>query len=68
MTRYGATFDRLADRWAVIEGAHDEIHPNRSDCGGVGGCTMMAAAVDLEREMLNELDGWRHRTSGRPVG
>lgn len=59
--RYGFTFDGLAARWANLENEHDRIHPERNQCGGVGGCTIMAAAVDLEREMLLALDEWRKR-------
>lgn len=56
---YGAAFDGLAKRWAALENEHDRIHPDRSDCGGVGGCTMMAAAVDLKHEMVDALGDWR---------
>jgi hypothetical protein len=59
MNRYGAAFDRAADRWKAIEDEHDRIHPNRDECGGVGGCTMMRVAVDLEQQMLAELETWR---------
>ena len=58
---YGAEFDRLAAEWRVIENAHDREHPDRGECGGVGGCTMMRAAVDLEHRMVDALDGWRKR-------
>lgn len=59
MSEYGATFDALAERWRVIEGEHDRIHPDRNDCGGVGGCSMMRAAVDREHEMIEALNEWR---------
>lgn len=59
MSEYGATFDALAERWKTIENEHDRIHPNRSDCGGVGGCTMMRAAHDRETEMIEALEEWR---------
>ena len=61
MSEYGAEFDRAAETWRVIENQHDTIHPNRSKCGGVGGCSMMAAAVDLERKMIDALTQWRAR-------
>lgn len=57
--RYGATFDALAERWAALEDEHDQIHPDRSDCGGVGGCPMMLRAHRLEEEMHTALDQWR---------
>ena len=61
MSVYGAEFDRLAHEWKVIENAHDREHPDRNQCGGVGGCTMMRAAVDLEHTMLDALEKWRRR-------
>lgn len=61
MIQYGAEFDRLAERWRVIENEHDRHHPDRSECGGVGGCSMMHAAVSLEHEMIEALEEWRDR-------
>jgi hypothetical protein len=58
-TRYGGTFDALADRWAVLEAEHDKQHPDRGECGGVGACSMMAAAYDLRTQMIDELEEWR---------
>ena len=59
MSRYGVEFDRLADNWRVLEDEHDRIHPDRDECGGVGGCTMMRAEADLEQRMIVELENWR---------
>ena len=59
MTRYGSTFDALADRWAALETEHDKQHPDRNECGGVGACSMMFAAHDLETRMIAELEQWR---------
>jgi len=56
---YGFDFDRLAARWAHLENEHDRHHPDRSKCGGVGGCSMMFAAVGLEQEMISALSEWR---------
>lgn len=61
MTNYGSEFDILAERWAVIENEHDKQHPDRSECGGVGGCSMMFAAVGLEHEMIEALAEWRRQ-------
>lgn len=61
MSDYGKAFDGLAQRWAAVENEHDRHHPNRSDCGGVGACTMMRAANTLETEMMEALDSWRRR-------
>lgn len=61
-SRYGRKFDELADRWAAFEAEHDLVHPNRSDCGGVGGCSMMRHAHDLETQMNDALDEWRVRS------
>jgi hypothetical protein len=59
ISRYGAPFDNLADRWRALEREHDEVHPDRDQCGGVGGCSLMARAHDLETLMIGELETWR---------
>lgn len=59
VSRYGRTFDDLVDRWSALEREHDVIHPDRADCGGVGGCTLMARAFDLRQEMGERLEEWR---------
>ena len=61
MSAYGAEFDRVAERWRVIENEHDRHHPDRDECGGVGGCSMMFVAVGLEQEMIDALGVWRER-------
>ena len=61
MSQYGAEFDLKAETWRVIENEHDRYHPDRSQCGGVGACTMMRAAHDLETEMMAALESWRLR-------
>lgn len=63
---YGADFDALVAEWQVIENAHDREHPDRGECGGVGACTTMRIAVDLEHRMIDELVLWRRpvRTTG----
>jgi len=58
-SRYGAEFDRLVSSWQVLEDEHDQIHPDRDQCGGVGGCPMMFAAVGLETRMIDQLTEWR---------
>lgn len=58
-SRYGADFDALASRWSGLEREHDIEHPDRSECGGVGGCSMMARAHDLMEEMKDSLTAWR---------
>lgn len=63
---YGAVFDDLAQRWAVIEDAHDEIHLDRNKCGGVGGCSMMATATRMEQEMVEALGRWRDTRGSQP--
>jgi hypothetical protein len=62
MSEYGADFDRLAAEWRTIENAHDREHPDRNECGGVGGCTMMRVANRLEQDMIEVLDAWRVAT------
>jgi dihydroxyacid dehydratase/phosphogluconate dehydratase len=61
VSAYGATFDRLAETWRVIENEHDKEHPDRSRCGGVGACSMMFTANRLESEMVDALNDWRGR-------
>lgn len=61
MSQYGAEFDRVAQRWAVLEDEHDKQHPDRNECGGYGGCPMMRAAHDLETQMADALEVWRKR-------
>lgn len=61
MSEYGSAFDQFASRWASLENEHDEIHPSRDECGGVGGCSMMFGAVGLEHAMLDALRAWRTR-------
>jgi hypothetical protein len=34
---------------------HDAVHPDRNDCGGVGGCALMRAEVDAERRVIDTL-------------
>lgn len=36
--------------------AHDSVHPDRALCGGVGGCALMMAEADLEREITTALE------------
>ena len=63
-SRYGSTFDQWADEWARLENEHDKMHPDRSQCGGVGGCPMMREAVDNERVLMDQLHLWREGTVG----
>ncbi len=61
MSIYGPQFDQVASRWATLENEHDKQHPDRDQCGGVGRCSMMYAAVTLEEEMLDALKAWRQQ-------
>ena len=63
MSQYGETFDRIASEWRTIENAHDREHPDRDQCGGVGGCTMMRVAHGLEQNMMDALEDWRKGAS-----
>lgn len=58
-SRYGRAFDELTDRWALLEREHDAVHPDRDECGGVGGCAMMRRCVDLEHQLVDALVDWR---------
>lgn len=59
MSVYGARFDSLAATWQFIENEHDKEHPDRNQCGGVGGCSLMMTAVRLQHEMIDALTEWR---------
>lgn len=61
-SRYGARFDEMADERARLENDHDKMHPDRGDCGGVGGCPMMRQAVDHEQHLVELLEKWRKRS------
>lgn len=61
MSEYGERFDEWAQVWAKQENDHDKMHPDRSECGGVGGCPMMASAVDIEHKLIDLLELWRRR-------
>ena len=58
-SRYGRAFDNWAEEWGRLENEHDKMHPDRNDCGGVGGCPMMRAAVEAEHMMIDLLGKWR---------
>ena len=38
----------------VIRG-HDAVHPDRDECGGVGGCALLRAECDAEDVVLRRL-------------
>lgn len=59
MIQFGKKFDDLVRAWATLEDQHDRIHPDRNECGGVGGCAMMFAAVGLQNEIVQEMHEWR---------
>ena len=59
MSEYGPEFDRLVAKWHVLEDLHDEVQPDRDQCGGVGGCSMMFTATRLEQDMIESLNAWR---------
>ena len=65
-SRYGQVFDDLAERWARLEREHDELHPDRDECGGIGGCSLMERAVQLGHLMDDALVDWRIDHWGRP--
>ena len=64
-SRYGKTFDDLVERWALLEREHDEVHPDRDECGGVGGCSMLHRSVELRQLMVDALVDWRLDHWGR---
>lgn len=38
----------------VVRG-HDAVHPDRSDCGGLGNCALMRAEHDAEEAVIERL-------------
>lgn len=56
---YGPEFDALAYLWAAFEREHDQVHPDRGECGGIGACELMAHAHDLMSNMEDALTAWR---------
>lgn len=38
----------------VVRG-HDAVHPDRNECGGVGGCLLMRAEHDAETAVTDSL-------------
>jgi ferredoxin len=59
VSEYGDEFDRRVETWRVIEAEHDKEHPDRSECDGVGSCSMLAAGFRLRQEMIEALERWR---------
>jgi hypothetical protein len=35
--------------------AHDTVHPDRSDCGGLAGCALLRAEYDTRQELTDTL-------------
>lgn len=48
------TLDAIRRHADVVRG-HDAVHPDRNDCGGVGGCNLMRAEHDAEVEVIGRL-------------
>ncbi len=59
VSRYGSQFDDWANEWARLENDHDKMHPDRSMCGGLGGCPMMRESYDIEQRLIELLGNWR---------
>lgn len=36
--------------------AHDAVHPDRNDCGGVGGCAIMRAEFDTREAVVDSIE------------
>lgn len=39
-------------QWQDVLRAHDHVHPDRDECGGVGGCALMMAEHTLFAEQV----------------
>lgn len=64
------SIERLAhairDHADVVK-AHDTVHPDRSDCGGVGNCSLMRTEVETEREVISLLEHVARRHPGKTL-
>lgn len=43
------------EQHANLVQAHDTVHPDRGDCGGVGGCRLLMAEHDSEVDVIGSL-------------
>lgn len=43
-------------QYADVVIGHDAVHPDRNDCGGVGGCALMRAEHDAQEEVTDAVD------------
>lgn len=41
---------------ATVLVAHDAVHPDRDECGGVGACRLMMAEVEAKDDVVQYLD------------
>lgn len=55
--------DAIRQHADVVRG-HDAVHPNRSDCGGMGGCALMRAEHEAEQEVIRLLVAAARRRPG----
>lgn len=53
------TAENLAEdfrQYADVVRGHDAVHPDRNDCGGVGGCALMRAEHDAQEAITDRLE------------
>jgi len=55
--------DSIRQHADVVRG-HDAVHPDRNDCGGVGGCALMRAEHDAEVAIIAALVDRARQTTG----
>ena len=57
--RHKTILDRLNDdirRHREVVVGHDSVHPDRGDCGGVGGCALMMTEYETEQAVIDQLE------------
>lgn len=52
-----ANADVALTDFCIVVAGHDGVHPDRSECGGLGGCALMRAEHDAEQELIEALLG-----------
>lgn len=46
--------ERIRQHADIVRG-HDAVHPDRNECGGVGGCGLLRAEADAEEQVIEAL-------------
>lgn len=55
----------LVHEWQALEDAHDLVHPDRGECGGVARCRAMNRANDLKQAIIEQLHQQRRDAAAK---